>query len=87
MHAFDAAKTRAIEQYRIAETFFGAPFMVPWLPAVIERNRALMGDDPWAYGVQANRKTLETYLRYHAEQGLSQRRWDIDELFAPECLS
>jgi hypothetical protein len=86
MQAFDAAKARAIEQYRIAETFFGAPFMVPWLPAVLEKNRALMGNDPWAYGVQANRKTLETYLRYHAEQGLSKRHWNIDELFAPECL-
>ncbi len=86
MQAFDVAKARALEQYRVAETFFGAPFMVPWLPAVIEKNRALMGDDAWAYGVAANRRTLETYLRYHAEQGLSRRSWKVDELFAPECL-
>ncbi|MGH7090032.1 MAG: hypothetical protein ACREFQ_14135, partial [Stellaceae bacterium] len=50
MQAFIAAKARAEAQYRMAETFFGAPFMVPWLPALIEQNRALMGDDPWAYG-------------------------------------
>ena len=87
MQAFDAAKARAIEMYRSAETYFGAPFMIPWLPTVMEKNRALMGDDPWAYGVTANRKTLETYLRYHAEQGLSKRRWDVDELFASECLT
>jgi hypothetical protein len=87
MQAFDAAKARAVEQYRIAESFFGAPFMVPWLPALLEENRALMGDNAWAYGVDANRKTLETYLRYHAEQGLSTRTWDVEELFAPECLS
>jgi hypothetical protein len=87
MQAFDAAKARALEQYRIAESFFGAPFMVPWLPALLEENRALMGDNAWAYGIDANRKTLETYLRYHAEQGLSTRTWDIEELFAPECLS
>jgi 4,5-dihydroxyphthalate decarboxylase len=87
MQAFDAAKARAIEQYRIAESFFGAQFMVPWLPAVLEKNRALMGEDAWAYGVAPNRKTLETYLRYHAEQGLSQRTWTVDELFAPECLA
>src|SRR5579871_5339349 len=87
MEAFDKAKARAIEEYRIAESFFGAPFMVPWLPAVLEENRALMGDDAWAYGINdANRRTLETYLRYHAEQGLSTRQWRIDELFAPECL-
>ncbi len=87
MEAFDKAKARAIEEYRIAESFFGATFMVPWLPAVLEENRALMGDDAWAYGINdANRRTLETYLRYHAEQGLSTRQWRIDELFAPECL-
>jgi hypothetical protein len=86
MQAFDAAKARAIEQYRMAESFFGAPYMVPWLPSLLETNRALMGADPWAYGIDANRTTLETYLRYHAEQGLSKRRWTIEELFAPECL-
>jgi 4,5-dihydroxyphthalate decarboxylase len=86
MQAFDAAKAKAIAQYRFAEMFFGAPFMVPWLPALIEENRALMGDGAWAYGLESNRKTLETYLRYHAEQGLSKRIWKLDELFAPECL-
>jgi hypothetical protein len=87
MQAFETAKAHAIEQYRMAESFFGAPFMVPWLPALLEENRALMGDEAWAYGVAPNRKTIETYLRYHAEQGLSQRTWKIEELFAPECLS
>ena len=87
MQAFEQAKDRALAMYRAAETFFGAPFMIPWLPAVMEANRALMGEDPWANGVATNRTTLETYLRYHAEQGLSKRRWTIEELFAPECLA
>lgn len=86
MAAFDEAKARASEEYRVAEAYFGAPFMVPWLPALLEANRALMGEDAWAYGVDANRETLETYLRYHKEQRLSARDWRIDELFAPECL-
>jgi len=33
-----------------------------------------------------NRKTLETFLRYHFEQGLSKRQLTVDELFAPEAL-
>ena len=86
MAAFQQAKDQATRQYRAAERFFGAPFMVPWLAAHLEENRALMGEDPWPYGVEANRKTLETYLRYHHEQGLS-RRFTIDEIFAPETLS
>ena len=32
-----------------------------------------MGDDFWPYGLERNRKTLETFLRYHHEQGLSKR--------------
>ena len=69
MDAFQQAKDRAVELYRTAERFFGAPFMVPWLPALLEENRALMGAEPWPYGIGPNRKTLETVLRYHAEQG------------------
>jgi 4,5-dihydroxyphthalate decarboxylase len=29
---------------------------------------------------------LETFLRYHYEQGLSKRRLKVEELFAPETL-
>jgi 4,5-dihydroxyphthalate decarboxylase len=84
--AFQQAKDQATRQYRAAVQFFGAPFMVPWMAALLEENRALMGDDPWPYGVEPNRKTLETYLRYHHEQGLSKRRYAIDEIFVPETL-
>jgi len=34
----------------------------------------LLGPDWWAYGLEANRKVLETFLGYHFEQGLSKRR-------------
>ena len=35
----------------------------------------------------ANRKVLETFLRYHHEQGLSKRLLTPDELFARETLA
>lgn len=47
----------------------------------------LLGRDWWPYGVSANRNTLDTYLRYHYEQGLSQRRWTIEEIISPELLA
>jgi hypothetical protein len=84
--AFQQAKDQAARHYRMAETFFGVPFMVPWLAAHLEENRALMGEDPWPYGIAANRTTLDTFLRYHFEQGLSKRRYAIGEIFAPETL-
>jgi 4,5-dihydroxyphthalate decarboxylase len=60
--------------------------MLPWLNAHVEDARREMGDDFWPYGLERNRKTLETFLRYHFEQGLSRRPLSPDELFAPESL-
>ena len=45
-----------------------------------------MGSDWWPYGIDPNRKTLETFLRYHHEQGLSARPMSMEDLFAPETL-
>jgi 4,5-dihydroxyphthalate decarboxylase len=60
--------------------------MLPWASAHVEEARRDMGDDFWPYGLEKNRKTLETFLRYHFEQGLSRRLLTPDELFAPEAL-
>ena len=60
--------------------------MLPWLHAHVEEARREMGDDYWPYGFEKNRETLETFLRYHYEQGLSKRQLQPDELFAPETL-
>ncbi|GHJ42586.1 ABC transporter substrate-binding protein [Streptomyces sp. TS71-3] len=59
-------------------------FMLPWLIQGVEEARDLLGGDYWSYGLDANRKTLETFLRYHHEQGLSDRLRTPEELFAPE---
>jgi 4,5-dihydroxyphthalate decarboxylase len=45
-----------------------------------------MGDDFWPYGFAPNRATLDTFLRYHHEQGLSKRKLEPEELFAPETM-
>jgi 4,5-dihydroxyphthalate decarboxylase len=60
--------------------------MLPWQIAEVEQVRSDMGDDWWPYGVEPNVQVLETFLRYHHEQGLSKRRAAVEELFAPECL-
>ena len=61
-------------------------FMLPWLTPQLEEARELLGRDYWSYGVEGNRETLATFLRYHHEQGLSERLWAPEELFAPESL-
>jgi ABC-type nitrate/sulfonate/bicarbonate transport system substrate-binding protein len=59
-------------------------FMLPWLIPQLEEAHDLMGKDFWSYGLDGNRDTLATFLRYHHEQGLSKRAWTPEELFAPE---
>jgi 4,5-dihydroxyphthalate decarboxylase len=60
--------------------------MLPWLPAHLEETRREMGDDFWPYGLQRNRDTLATFLRYSHEQGLSKERLEPEQLFAPQTL-
>jgi hypothetical protein len=87
MQAFEEAKALAMKAYDAADIFFNAPTMIPWFVSLRERNRELMGDSFWPYGVAANRKTLEACLRHHREQGILKRSYDIEELFAPETLT
>jgi 4,5-dihydroxyphthalate decarboxylase len=60
--------------------------MLPWLNACVEDAIREMGEDFWAYGFQPNRHVLDTFLRYHHEQGLSPRRLQPEDMFAPETL-
>ncbi|HVE50319.1 MAG TPA: ABC transporter substrate-binding protein [Casimicrobiaceae bacterium] len=60
--------------------------MLPWLVAHVDELVRDMGEDFWPYGFARNRATLDTFLRYHHEQGLSKRKLQPEELFAPETL-
>lgn len=60
--------------------------MLPWLTAHVEDTRREMGEDYWPYGLEPNRHTLDTFLRYSFEQGLSKHRLQPEALFAPESL-
>ena len=81
--ALTAAKSRAYELYGQTAAL---PAMLPWLVAHLEDTRREMGADWWPYGLEPNRGVLDTFLRYHHEQGLSKRRFTPDELFARETL-
>ena len=81
--AFVAAKARA---WQLLNQTAALPAMVPWLTAHLDETRREMGEDWWPYGLEPNRTVLDTFLRYHHEQGLSRRRYAPDELFARETL-
>jgi 4,5-dihydroxyphthalate decarboxylase len=42
--------------------------------------------DLYPYGVKSNKKVLETLAAYSYEQGLTPRRVELDEVYAPSTL-
>lgn len=56
---------------------------MPFVEDNLNRAQAVMGADPWTYGVDGNSHVLERFLDYHHAQGLSPRRVGLDELFHP----
>jgi 4,5-dihydroxyphthalate decarboxylase len=81
--AFERAKELSVyELGQIGHLFVS----LPWGVAEFEQARLLMGDDYWSYGFEPNRHVLETFARYHHEQGLSARKVAPEELFAPSTL-
>jgi 4,5-dihydroxyphthalate decarboxylase len=81
--AFEAAKRVTYADLRITAALKTS---LPWQIAAVEETVKLMGEDWWSYGFAPNRAVLDVFLRYHHEQGLSHRRLQPEELFAPETL-
>lgn len=83
MEAFEASKQAVLPRLCDITTSF-----VPtaWAMAHFERTSKLLfaDGDPWPYGVEANRTTLEAFLLYCFEQGVTERHLSPEELFAPE---
>ena len=81
--AFCAAQA---ETYRDLYETAALKTMLPWLTAHVEDTRKELGEDFWPYGLEKNRDTLATFLRYSFEQGLSKQLLKPEQLFAPEAL-
>ncbi len=81
VHAFEDAK-------RIAYRYWAdhRRSLLAWFGAEQEEERALLGADPWAYSIAANRAVLDTLLDYAAEQKITDRRLAVDEVVAPGTL-
>ncbi len=78
--AFNQAKAHALEQ--LADTS-ATKVTLPFVEEQLKAAREAMGEDYWAYGVPASRRTLETFVRHHHAQGLSARLMAVEEIFHP----
>jgi len=81
--AFEEAKQASL--LRLSE-MTASRVPLPWVPARLAEMRRLIGGDPWPYGVDANRTTLEAFTRYAYEQGVAARNLEPEELFFPGVL-
>ena len=61
-------------------------YMLPWLGSDIEEWRGVFGQDPWPYGLEANRPSIEAMQRYMFEQGLTPPPAPAESLFAPVTI-
>jgi 4,5-dihydroxyphthalate decarboxylase len=62
-------------------------FSFPWIREALDEQRKIMGEDPYPYGLRANKKVVDTICQYSNEQGLSQTNWKAEDLFAGETLT
>ncbi len=78
-----AAKNITLKNLQTTEALHAT---LPWLVFEAQRTRQIMGEDRWPYGIDKNRQTIEALCEYSFEQGLSERRMTVEELFAPETF-
>jgi 4,5-dihydroxyphthalate decarboxylase len=84
--AFCQAKDIIQQEYRNGALKQHMGVLTPWLSKHFEENRALLGEDWWPYGLDANRKAVDTFLRYHYEQGLSKRLLTAEDIIVPALM-
>ncbi len=82
MQAFEKAKQQAY--HRLHEV--SGIYSLPWLNNELQETQAVFGADPFPYGIEPNRASLDAATLFSYEQGLSQRQLTIDELFARETI-
>jgi 4,5-dihydroxyphthalate decarboxylase len=81
--AFDESKRLCKEAMY---EFSALKYMLAWSIDEMEKERAILGDDAWAYGLEPNRHILETLIQYTYEQGLISKRFEVESLFAKSTL-
>ena len=83
LEAFEKSKRACLPELYQGQTSF---LPTAWGNDHVEdTNRLLFPDgDPWPYGIENNRKTLEPFLAFCHEQGVTKRKLAPEELFPKE---
>ena len=60
---------------------------VSWVAAAMAEQRELMGDRYWAYNVEDNRRSLEAFMEFAHQQGLTPSKLDYKTFFHSEAAA
>lgn len=82
MAAFDKAKAACMDYYDDPNW---SRFV--WGRHLFEEERKAFGDDPWPNGIKKNRANLERFIGYSLDQGLMQKKLEVEQLFAAKGLA
>ena len=76
-------KAKALAREQLLERIPSALFFAPEYAAM---TREMIGDDPFPYGIKANKAMLDTIVAFSHEQGLTPKKMIVEELFAQSTL-
>jgi 4,5-dihydroxyphthalate decarboxylase len=82
--AAEQAKRRSLARIRAIGI---AAVPMPWASGFLEDCAKTFGDDPFPYGLDANRPTLDAFCRFAHDQHITARPLTADDLFPPELRS
>src|SRR5215472_1907125 len=77
-NAFVESKRRSLE--RLLDPAVSR-YPLAWLPSYARKMCDVFDGDPFPYGIEENRPTLEQFLRYTHEQGIAHRHAAPEEIF------
>ena len=83
---FDAYSKAKQQDYEFMVKLGWAFSSLPWYRQELEETQQLMSKNFYSYGIEVNRKTLDTLFRYSHEQGMAQSKLNVEDLFAPQSL-
>jgi 4,5-dihydroxyphthalate decarboxylase len=76
-------KAKALAREQLLERIPSALFFAPEYAAM---TREMISDDPFPYGIKANKAMLDTIVAFSHEQGLIPKKMPVEELFAQSTL-
>ncbi|MDF2115010.1 ABC transporter substrate-binding protein [Roseiarcaceae bacterium H3SJ34-1] len=78
VNAFEESKRRSLE--RLLDPAVSR-YPLAWLPTYARKMRDMFGGDPFPFGIEANRPTLEQMLLYTYQQGIAHKHVKPEDLF------